>query len=159
MSAKGFYTAQEGHVVLLSPPVNITGGFTSPAFNMGGWQHASIIISIGVSAAAPGNIQLFACPDITGNNAVALGFDLFTCETSNTDVLGTRQAIAATGYTPSANDNIFYVIEVDAGHLASLNVGYLQLRIANGANSVIASVVAVLSAGRFAGESSPTVLV
>ena len=158
MSAKGFYLAQEGHVVPLILPADITGGKLSPAFSLGAWAHVSILLSIGVSAAAPGAITLNACTDATGANPVAIPFDIFTCETSNTDVLGPRVPLTAAGYVPSPNDGIFYVIELDAAKLAVLGKSYLQLAIANGVNSVIASAVAILSAGRFGGESSATVL-
>lgn len=160
MSAKGFFLAQEGHVVPLIFPGSIAGGRLSPAFSVGTWAHASILLALGTSTgSAPGAITLNACSDATGANAVAIPFDIFACEASNTDVLGVRIPVTAAGYTPTSNTNVFYVIEIDASKLATQGKAYLQLSTSNaGGNAVPASAFAILSAGRFAGESSATVL-
>jgi hypothetical protein len=161
MSAKGFYSAQEGHWVPLIYPIDTTGGKTSPAVSMKMWNHASIFLAFGVTAAADTKILVYACSDAAGDNPVAIPFDLFAGETSNSDVLGPRIAVPATGYAPSANDEIFYVIEFDAEDLLAAAAGsaYFQLSVTNGANSSIGSAVALLSAGRYAEDLAPTVLV
>ena len=89
--------------------------------------------------------------------AAAIPFDLYKQETAgaNNDVLGTRTATAVAGFTPSANDGIFYVIEVDGDNLPA-GSPYVQLAIANGVNSVIASAIAILSGSRYAGDQSLT---
>jgi hypothetical protein len=165
----GFSISEAGHVVNILPPVDITGGKTAQAFSMANYKHASIIIQIGVSAAAFTKILLNLCSDAAGSNPVALPFNLYTQEVAGAskDVLSAIQNIAAAGYTPSANDGIFYVIEIDANELEAAIAGalsgtlgqdsYLQLQLTNGANSVIASAVAVLSGSRFAEAQSPTV--
>ena len=160
MSAKGFYLAQEGHVVPLFLPGSTAGGKTSAAFSLACWAHASIILMLGATTGTqPGDITLNACSDATGANPVAIPFDIFACETSNTDVMGVRMPMTAAGYVPVPNSNIFYVIEFDASKMAVLGKSYLQLSLANaGGNALLASAVAILSAGRFAGESSATVL-
>ncbi len=155
---KGYYLAQEGHVVNALPPVDITGGKTSQAISLKNWGHATLLVLIGLSAAAFNKIIVNACSDAAGDNPVAIPFNLFACETAGGDVNTGRQAILAAGYTPSANDGIFYVIELDAAELPQ-GSPYVQVQLTNGVNSVIASVVAVLSGGRFAGDQSATVLV
>ena len=152
-----FYSAQDGHIVQLITPQDITGGKTSPAISMKMYSHASILLFIGISAAAPNKIILNACTDAQGDGAIPISFDLFAAETPNLDVLGPRQPITSAGYAPSANDGIFYVIEVGAAHLPQ-GFPYLQLEVLNGVNSVLASAVAVLSGARYAGDQSPTVL-
>jgi len=162
----GFNVSEAGHVVNILPPVDVTGGKTAQAFSMAGYKHASIIIQIGVSAAAFTKILLNLCSSAAGAGATAIPFSIYKQETAGAgqDVLGARTAVTAAGYTPSANDNIFYVIEIDANELEAAGVGlgesgddaYLQLQFTNGANSVIASAVAVLSGARFAEPSSPT---
>jgi hypothetical protein len=156
--ATGFSPAQKGHVVNILAPVDVTGGKTAQAFSMRNYEHATIIVQIGVSAAAFTKILLNKCQDAIGTGATAIPFNLYAQETAGAvnDVLTDRQAVLAAGYTPSANDGIFYVIEVDAAELDAANP-YLQLQLTNGANSVIASAVAVLSGPRFAGAVSPTV--
>lgn len=164
----GFPISEAGHVVNILPPVDITGGKTAQAFSMANYKHASIIIQIGVSAAAFTKILLNLCSDASGSNPVALPFNIYTQETAGAshDVLSAITAVTAAGYTPSANDGIFYVIEIDANEMEAAIAGalsgslgqdsYLQLQLTNGANSVIASAVAVLSGSRFAEAQSPT---
>ncbi len=157
MSAKGFWAAQDGHVVSLISPQNITGGVTGTVINMDGYAHVSILIQLGAQAAAATKILVNACTDATGAGATPQPFNLFTQETAGltNDVLSTRVAVPAAGYTPTANANTFYVIEVDASALPQ-GSPYLQLQITNGANANYASAVAVLSAGRFTGDQSPS---
>jgi hypothetical protein len=162
MSRKGFVVAEEGHLVNILPPVDITGGTTSQAFSMKKYQHATIIIQIGVSAAAPtkiivqsGTATAAIGATVAGN--VAMAFAIYTQETAGAshDVLSARTAVAAAGYTPSANDGIFYVIEIDGNELPD-GAPWVQLSLTNGVNSVIASAVAVLSGARFSETQSPT---
>lgn len=157
MSVKGFYAAQEGHVVNILPPKEISGGVTAQIFNMEGYRHASIVVQLGVQAAANTEILVNACTDASGDGATAVPFDIFTQETAGTanDVLSTRTSVTAAGYTPSPNQNIFYVIELDADALPQ-GSPYVQLEITNGANANFASAVAVLSGGRFVGDQSQT---
>ena len=166
---KGFSISEAGHVVNILPPVDITGGKTAQAFSMANYKHASIIIQIGVSAAAFTKIILNLCSDAAGDNPVAIPFNLYTQETAGAshDVLSAITAVPATGYAPSANDGIFYVIEIDANELEAAIAGalsgtlgqdsYLQLSLTNGVNSCITSAVAVLSGSRYAEAQSPTV--
>lgn len=160
MSAKGFYLAQEGHTVNILPPVDVTGGKTSQAFSLADYAHASILLQIGVSAAAPGLVTLNACTSAAGANPTAIPFDVFKQETSGAgnDVLSGRVPVPAAGFTPAAGDGIFYVLEIDAANLPQ-GSPYMELAIANGANSVIASAVAILSGGRNTSDQSLTVTV
>jgi hypothetical protein len=160
MSAKGFYVAQEGHTVNILPPVDITGGKTAQPFSLAGYAHASILLLIGVSAAAPGAVTLNACTSAAGANPIAIPFDVFKQETAGAanDVLGGRTPVTAAGFVPAATDGIFYVIEIDAAQLPQGNP-YLQLALADTANSCIASAVAILSGGRNTSDQSLTVTV
>lgn len=157
MSAKGFWVAQDGHVVNILPPVSISGGVSSQPFNLKNAAHVSLLLQFGALSAQPGAFVLNACTDHTGATKQAIGFNLFTQETSGAanDVLSTKQVIATTGYQPPDTANIFYVIEVDA---ASLPAGYpyLQLVIADGADTDFASAVAILSGLRFAEDQGMT---
>lgn len=157
MSAERFYAAQSGHPLPLLAPIDVTGGKASKAFNFSKYTHASITVAIGVSAAAPTAILLEACTAQDGTGATAIGFDYFACETSDTDVLAAKQTATAAGITPSANDDIFYQIEIDSNVIPA-GSSYLRVHITNGSNSVIAAVFAVLSGARYAQDQSPTVL-
>ena len=155
---KGFVLSEEGHVVQLVAPVDITGGVTAQRFSMKNYQHASILVQIGVSAAAFTKIILKQCTDNAGSGATAIPFSIYKQETAgaSNDVLGARTAVTSAGYTPAATDGIFYVIELDAAELAD-GSPWVELDLTNGSNSVIASAVAVLSGARYAETQSPTV--
>ena len=152
-----FYSAQDGHHVQLIPPKDITGGVTSPAFAVKQYRHVTIRVDVGVSAAAFTKIIVNQCTAQDGTGATAIPFTLFKQETSNGDVLSGATAVTSAGYTPSANDDIFYVIEIPVEQLTQ-GYDYLQLELTNGTNSVIASAVAILSAARYEMDQSPTVL-
>jgi hypothetical protein len=154
---KGFVIAEEGHVVQLVAPVDFTGGKTAQAFAMDEYQHASVIILLGVQGGAGTKILVNQCTDASGSNPVAIPFNIYKQETAGVshDVLGARTAVAAAGYTPSANAGIFYVIELDANELAD-GSPYVQVQFTNGANSDIGAMVAVLSGARYSEVQSPT---
>jgi hypothetical protein len=161
--SKGFYIAEDAHVVNVLPPVDITGGTTSQAVKMANHGHVTFLLQIGVSAAAPGavTVQAGTATAAVGSNvagAAAIPFNVYKQETAGAanDVLGTKVAATTAGFTPAATDGIFYVIEVDADNLPS-GSPYVQLALANATNSVIASAVAILSGARYAEASSPTV--
>jgi hypothetical protein len=159
---KGLVVAEQGHVVQVLAPVDITGGKVCQAFKMAKYQHATIIVEIGVSAAAftkiivsAGTATAAVGTPVAG--ATAIPFAIYKQETAGeaNDVLGARTAVAAAGYTPSANDGIFYVIEIDGNELPD-GSPYVQLSLTNGSNSVIASAIAILTGARFAETQSPT---
>jgi hypothetical protein len=163
MSAKGFRVAESGHVVNALPPVDITGGTTTQAVKMDIAGHVSFLVQIGASAAAPGLItaQAGSATAAVGSavtGAATLPFRVYKQETAGAshDTLDTGTDVPATGFQPAATDGIFYVIEIDADALPA-GKPYVQLALANTTNSVIASVVAILSGLRYAGLSNPTV--
>lgn len=160
---KGFVVAEQGHVVNILPPVDITGGAKAQAFSMANYQHATIVVQIGVSSAAftkifvkYGSATAAVGADVAGSTAMA--FNIYVQETAGADkdTLGARTLVAATGQTPAATDGIMYVIELDASELPD-GFPYVQLVMTNGTNSVIASAIAILSGSRFAETQSPTV--
>lgn len=153
----GLYSTQDGHWVPLINPIDITGGKNSPWINLAKYAHASILIQIGVSAAAAGLVTLNAASDSSGTGSTAIGFNVFKCEVAATDVLGAKVVVPSTGFTPSAVDTIFYVIEIDTQTLPQ-GLNWLQLAMANTTNSVITSAIAYLSGARQASDQSATVL-
>jgi hypothetical protein len=159
---KGFVVAEAGHIVNIMPPINATGGVKAQAFSMRDYQHASILLSIGVAAGAMTTIQLFAgtgtaLTGVSVPNGVAIPFSVYKQETSgiNFDVLGPRVVVPVAGLVPSGNSNIFYVIELDGQELPQGNP-WVQLVITNGAVAVQACAIAFLSGARLAEVQSPT---
>jgi hypothetical protein len=159
---QGNVLAETSHFVNILPPIDVTGGAKSQAFSMKNYGHASILLQIGVSAAAftkiivqYGTATAAVGSDVAGNTAMP--FSIYKQETAGAanDILGARTAVTSAGYTPAATDGIFYVIEIDARELPDGDP-YVQLVLTNGSNSVIASAVAVLSGARFSGSSQAT---
>lgn len=154
---KGWNIAEMGHVVNVLPPIDISGGKTGDRFNMKNYRHATIIIQVGASAAAFTKILVNECDAASSGNSAAIPFKLYSEETAAGDTLGAAESVAAAGKTPSANDNIMYVIELDSAELSD-GYNFVEVQLTNGANSVIASVVAVLSGARYAHDQNETVL-
>jgi hypothetical protein len=154
---QGVNIAEQFHVVNILPPVDITGGVTGDRFTLKNYAHATIIVQVGVSAAAWTKIILRECTAATGGTATDRAFNIYKEETDAGDTLGARTEVAAAGLTPSANNNIMYVIEIDARELTD-GYPWLELALTNGANSVIASAVAVLSGARYSSDQSATAI-
>lgn len=154
---KGYNIAEMGHVVNILPPIDITGGTTGDVFSMENYGHATIIVQVGVSAAAFTKILVNECTALDGTGATAIAFNYYAEETAAGDTLSTRTAATTAGVTPSANDTIFYIIELDASELSD-GSNFVQLQLTNGTNSVIASAVAVLSGSRYGGTQSVTAI-
>lgn len=163
--AKGFRVAEDGHPVNILPPINVTGGAYSQAVDLSLASHVSIVLALGVGAADLGAITLLAGSATAAEGAEVAGatavpFDVYKQETpgSANDVLGARVQASAAGFVPAADTNVFYVLEFDADQLPA-GLKYLQLAIANGANAVLASAVAILSGLRYAGLNQPSMTV
>ncbi len=155
---RGFVIAEAGHVVQAVPPKNIAGGVTtSPSWSMSKYGHASILLFLGVTGAAA-TVTVEACTNAAGAGAEAIPFAVYKQETANGDVLGDRVEVLAAGFSSSTEDNVFYAIEVDAAELPA-GKSYLRLRISDPGTATFAAATVVLTGARYAGVSSPTVLV
>ena len=155
---KGINISEQCHPLVPIFPTDISGGRTGRIFSMENYAHASIIVAIGASSAAFTSITLKECTDNAGTGATARAFTYYKQEgTVSGDVLSTKQSATSSGITPTATDGIFYVIELDASELTD-GSNWVQVVLTNGVNSVIASVVVLLSGSRFGGAASPTVL-
>ena len=155
---QGINHAEQGHVVNALPPVDINGGASSDIWSMKNYGKATIIVSVGVSAAAFTKIVVNECTAADGSGRTAIAYSVYKEETAAGDTLGERTAVAATGVTPSANDNIMYVIDLDAREL-SADSPWVEVVLTNASgNSCLASVLAVLTGSRYGEDQSPTAL-
>jgi hypothetical protein len=145
------------HYVNILPPIDITGGVTGDRFHMRHHKKAKIVVQVGVSAAAFTKIILRSCDAATSGTATDIAFSMYAEETAAGDTLSSRTAVAATGHTPDAANNIFYVIELDASELVDGDE-WVELALTNTTNAVLASAVAILSGSRFGGDQSGTVI-
>jgi hypothetical protein len=155
MSAKGFYIAEEGHVVNILPPQDVAAGVSSDVFSMKGYAHATIIVQCGSTNADAGNVTIEECDDFTPTNDTAISFSSYAETTAAGDTLGAKSYAASIDV--SANDNIMYVIEIDA---AQLTDGYpnLILKWSACGGATVGSAVAILSGARYASAESATAI-
>lgn len=149
MSGKGITIAEDCHVVNILPPQDVSGAVSSDVFSMEGYSHATIIVTAGSTNADAGNITIEECDDFTPTTDTAIDFYYYAETTAAGDTLGERtKAVAATGIDVSGNDNITYVIEIDASELSE---GYpcLELKWSACGGATYGSAVAVLSGSRY----------
>jgi len=154
---KGITVAEECHVVNILPPVDINGGAVeSDYWSMELYQHASIILTLGVTGAAT-TFTVFQSDDLDGTDEAAIAFDYYAETTAAGDTLGARTAATTAGIAAATTDGITYVIEIDASELTD---GYpcLVLKLSNPAVATLASAVAVLSGARYAQAVTPTAI-
>ncbi len=152
-----FYLPNEGHVVNILPPVDITGGVTtSVVFSLEDYGHADIIITMGVTGAAS-TVTVEECDNFTPTTHTEIAFDVYKEETAAGDTLGAKVACTVAGFATSLNNSIMYVIPIDDTQLTE---GYPNVRISlsNPGVSTLASAVAILSGARYASDQSPTVI-
>lgn len=153
---KGITLAEECHIVNALPPVDINGGKYTDVWSMENHSHATIIVQMGVTGAAS-TITVEQCDDFTPTTSAAIAFSYYAETTAAGDTLGARTSATTAGFASSTNDNIFYVIEVDA---AQLSAGYPCLRVAfsNPGVSTLANVCVILSGSRYAGDQNATAI-
>lgn len=154
---QGIVLAQEAHIVNILPPVDITGGKTGVRFSMAKYGHATIIVQVGVSAAAWTKIILRECNAASAGTATDIAYDLYVEETDAGDTLSAKESVAATGRTPSANNNVMYIIELDGRHLSD-GYKWVELALTNGSNSVIGSAIAILTGPRYSSDQGATTI-
>lgn len=156
---QGFVVAEVGHVVNVIPSVNISGGWNGKRFTMRNSAHASIVLKFGVSAGAATAVLVNACTAATGGTKAAIPFKVYKQEVTDGDVLGPKTDVTAAGFAPSANDRIFYVIEID-GRALPEDSPWIELSVTNGSgNSCFADATAILSGERYQQSPTPTALV
>lgn len=153
---KGITLAEVGHIVNILPPRDTDTLATPEVFSLKGHAHATIILQLGVTGAAT-TVTVEACDDFVPTNVQAIAFNYYAETTAAGDTLGGRTAATTSGFATSTNDNIFYVIEVDA---AELPAGYpnLQLKLSDPGAITFASAVAILTGARYGGDQSATAI-
>ena len=153
----GFYVAQAGHPVHILPPQDVSGGVNSDVFSMGKYSHASIIVTGGSTNADAGNVTVEECSNFTPSASTAIAFNYFAETTAAGDTLSAKMAATAAGIDVSGNDNIMYVIEIDASQLTD---GYPCLRVCWSAcgGATLGQAVAILSGARYGSDQSDTAI-
>ena len=136
MSAKGFFLAQDDHLVDLIKPVSASAAQASTRFNMTMYAHASIVVRFGAAGGPIGAITLSVYNALTGGSGVAIPFKYFVQNSSSApfDLFGSMVQATSAGYTPSSDAaDMDVIIEIDADDiLVAANGTYVELDIAVG---------------------------
>lgn len=156
MSGKGFYIAEEAHVVNALSPVDVGGGAkTADYWKMAKNAHATIIVTMGVV----GNdtlIKVFESEDDSGTNEAAIAFDRYEEKTAAGDTLGAKTATGVGGFQTGTNNGTTFVIEIDASQLTD-GKSWLTVK-TDAAAAALISVLVILSGARYAKEQSATAI-
>ena len=148
--------AEQAHIINILPPQDVSGGVSSGVFSMRNASHVTIIVTAGSTNTDAGNVTIEECDDFTPSNDTAIDFSYYAETTAGGDTLGSRTlAEAATGIDVSENDNITYVIEIDAEQLTE---GYpnLILKWSACGGATLGSAVAILTGYAYQGKDQPT---
>jgi hypothetical protein len=152
---------ENGHVVPLIFPKDVTGGATGETFSMRDWKHATIIVTIGATAGALTRFVVSECTGKDAAGAVAIAYSYYAGTTTGAaadcDVLSDVATATTAGIDLSETDNIFYVIEIDADQL-SAGYPWIYVNVTSAAAANFLTAVAVLSGPRYSGPATRTVL-
>ncbi len=142
----GFNIAENLHVFPVIPATAGAIDSTGRYVNMGNAAHIDFVISFGTTAATA-TIQVLQACSAAGASAAAMAFSYYAETTDDGDTPAAAAAGAATGVITSANNDIFYVVSVDAGDMTD-TYHYIAPKVSNaGANSHCA--VAIMSGLRY----------
>jgi len=151
-----FVVAEQGHVVSIFLPVNITAAATCDVFSMENWSHASIIVTTGAGSAT--TVTVSEADDFTPTNEATIAFSYAVEATAAGDTLTALAAAGTAGYTTGTATGTIMVIELDADELAD---GYpcVIVRFTDPGAGKVVSAVAVLSGGRYQEDITATAIV
>ncbi len=155
---KGFNIAEAGHVVNALPPVSLAAGLTSDYWNMEGYSHVDIIISLG-AAVQVSTITVYQSEDAAGTGEDAIPFKYYSETTAAGDVLDRQTDAAAAGFASASagTANTMHVISVDAAELAEGHP-FMCVKLSGAGGAQLGCVIAVLSGARYQEEASVTAL-
>ena len=143
------------HLVNIIPPWGSNAGTKdSDIFSMKDTSHVSIILQVGTQAGAF-DIDVVASDDFAASNTTAIAFAVYKEETADGDTLGSRTAVASTGFASAAANNTMYVIEIDAEELPEGKPN-VQLKLSGLDNTTYVSAVAILSGLSYQGDQTRT---
>lgn len=145
---KGYVIPEDGHIVNALPPLDLNGAARyTDVISLAEYGHIDFIIQLGVTGAAS-TVTVEKCDNFTPSNSSAIAFSYYAETTDAGDTLAARAAATAAGFATSTNNNVFYVISIDA---AELGEGYpcVRLALSDPGIATLGSVVAVLSAAKY----------
>ena len=152
---RGFNIAEQGHVVNALVPQSETTG-SCAGVSLANYSRVQFVVAIGASTAAYSGITVEECSASDGTGAAAIAFNYYAETTDGGDVLSAKTAATTSGFAGSANDNIFYVIDVQDAELSD-DKPFVRVTLTGG-TAVLTCVIAILSGARHGAAESASVL-
>lgn len=149
-----FVLAEMGKPVVGVAPVDIGGvAKVSDYFSMENYQHASIIVACGAITNAA-TITVEESDDNSGSDTTAIAFAYHAI--SSAGVTGARTAATASGFSTGTDNNLIWVIEIEADELSD-GYPFLVVKATDAAANLIA-IIPILSGARYAQAAPPAAL-
>lgn len=141
-------------IINAGPPKDINGtGLDGAYVSLKNYDHLTAIVQFGVTGAAC-NITVEKDADGSGaGSAITFTYRKEDTDSGETLDAATTSASLAT----STNNNILYVIEVDAAEIGP-DYPYIRVRLSDPSVATLANIVYILSGARYQGQSMPTAL-
>ena len=150
-----FNIAEECHIVNILPPLDIDAAAqVSDYFSTKNAGSVQIILQLGVTGATA-VLTIEESDDAAGSSTTAIAFNVYKEETAAGDTLGARTAVTSSGMTTSANDGIFYIVDIDPRDLTD-GYPYLVAKLTDPGAATFGSAVAILGDLRYKGDPTPT---
>jgi len=156
MGRSGFTVAEQGHVVSMVSPVDVTVATSSEVISMENWSHVTFICMKGAGSSA--TIQLEECTSFAGAGAATRIFSYAREATAAGDTLSALTIATTAGIALTTASGVLLVIEVDADELTD-GYPYLRLKCADPGTSSLQAWVAILSGGRYQEDITATAIV
>lgn len=125
MGRQGKTLVEEGHIVQMLAPVDITVATSSKVIFMGDWSHVTFICLKGAGD-DNATIRVEECTGFGGTAASTIVFDYAQCLTAGCDVLSALTAATTAGVAIGTSTGTTLAIEIDADELTD---GYAYLRL------------------------------
>lgn len=150
------HLSQVCKIVNAGPPKDINGAGLDGAYvKLDTYGHLTAIVALGVTGAAA---TITVEKDADGSGAgTAIAFNYRKEDTASGDTLDTLTAATNAGVATSTNDNIFYVIELDAREIGP-DYPWVRVRVSDPSQATLCAITYVLSGARYQGDVPPTAL-
>ena len=152
--SKGFISAEQGHIVQMLKPQDLSAAATSDTVCMDTWGHLSVFLNFGAGSGC--TVTVGECTGFGGTGRTAVTFRSAQDSTDLGDTMEAALAWAST-LTIAAGTGGVAVIELDADELSD-GSQYVQVNLSDPGTSKMVAAMAVLSGGRYQEDITATAI-
>jgi hypothetical protein len=134
-----------------------SGDPATDVINMQDWSEITFVLHVGVGTVGTAILTIESVDNVAGDNPVEVPFQ-YKIVTA-TDVEGAFTAAAAAGFTTTAGSNNMFICRLLAEDLDGTQQFVRMVLTEAAATAVDAGVLAILSGGRYHGDSTRTAIV